>query len=150
MKLLNKLWIVKNALYSILRKTTVGVRAIVLKDGKFLLVKHTYLPHWYLVGGGVDPGEGPNNAIQRELLEEVGISCEVSPKLFSIYHSQKEGRDDYIILYTIKNFSMKPVSSPEIDEIQWVDPQELPSDISPSTKKRIEEYLGDRVMGETW
>ena len=37
---------------------TFGVRAAVIDaENRIFLVKHTYVPGWYLPGGGVDPGE---------------------------------------------------------------------------------------------
>jgi 8-oxo-dGTP pyrophosphatase MutT (NUDIX family) len=53
------------------------VRAVVIDDaGKVLLVRpHGYADHdWALVGGGVEQGENPVQAMQRELAEELGIT----------------------------------------------------------------------------
>lgn len=53
------------------------VRAVVVDDtGNILLVRpHGYDPdEWALVGGGVEQGENPVQAMQRELAEELGIT----------------------------------------------------------------------------
>jgi 8-oxo-dGTP diphosphatase len=55
------------------------VRAIVVADGKILLLLRDDNPKirdpncWQLPGGGVEDGETPDEAIKRELQEEIGI-----------------------------------------------------------------------------
>ena len=41
------------------------------QHGEILLVNHTYVPGWYLPGGGVDHGENIYQAIIREVYEDV-------------------------------------------------------------------------------
>src|SRR5437899_10521910 len=45
------------------------------EDGRILLVQHVE-GRWQLPGGAVDPGERPAVAMQRECLEEAGITFE--------------------------------------------------------------------------
>jgi len=78
--------IIKNFVYSLLDKKTIGARALVVDNDKILLVEHTYMHGWYTIGGGVEKGETPQQTILRELLEEVGIIAK-SVKLFNVYHS---------------------------------------------------------------
>jgi 8-oxo-dGTP pyrophosphatase MutT (NUDIX family) len=44
-------------------------------DGRILFVQH-FEGRWQLPGGAVDPGERPAEAMQRECLEEAGITVE--------------------------------------------------------------------------
>ena len=63
------------------------VRAIVTnKEGKYLLIQpHSYKEHmWTFVGGGVESGETLDQAIRRELKEEVGIETILSITASSI------------------------------------------------------------------
>ncbi|WP_051131935.1 NUDIX domain-containing protein [Legionella tunisiensis] len=69
---------------------TIGARALVINEDKVLLVKHSYTPGWYTIGGAVEKGETPIEAVQRELFEEVGVKCLTLPKLFSVYHNHRE------------------------------------------------------------
>ena len=43
-----------------------------------LLVKRRDIPVWVLPGGGVDPGESPEEAAVRETAEETGLTVEIS------------------------------------------------------------------------
>jgi 8-oxo-dGTP pyrophosphatase MutT (NUDIX family) len=53
-----------------------GVSVIITNlGGDVLLLKHTYGPKvWGLPGGGLRPGEDPEAAARREVLEELGIT----------------------------------------------------------------------------
>ena len=42
-------------------------------QGRVLLVRPTYKPHWDVPGGYVEPGESPTSACAREVREELGI-----------------------------------------------------------------------------
>lgn len=142
--------IIKNIILSLLAKRTVGVRALVVKDNKVLLVKHTYQPQWYTIGGAVERGETPLQAIIRELKEEVGAILNSPPQLSSVFYSRNEKRDDYVIFYLVNSCGFEEASSPEILEKKWFSFDELPHDISPATQRRIDEYLGKAIASDRW
>lgn len=56
-----------------------GVAAILMHNGKFLLQHRDNKPEitnpdkWGFVGGGIDEGETPEEAVRRECMEEVGV-----------------------------------------------------------------------------
>jgi 8-oxo-dGTP pyrophosphatase MutT (NUDIX family) len=54
-----------------------SVLGIVFDEEKLLLAKRKDVPVWVLPGGGVDPGELPEEAIIREFREEVSLDVEV-------------------------------------------------------------------------
>ena len=142
--------LLKNAVFSLLAKRTVGVRILLINEGKILLVKHTYQPNWYTIGGGVDPGETPRQAMERELKEEVGATLSTPLELFSVYYSRNEKRDDYIIFYIGQGCIQEASSSPEIAEQQWFPINDLPEDLSPATRRRIQEYFDKIAISEIW
>ena len=71
-----------------LKKNAVAV--IVNADNKILLLKRSDAPKiwmpkkWALVGGAIEKGESPQQAVEREILEETGLEIKKFVKTFSI------------------------------------------------------------------
>jgi 8-oxo-dGTP pyrophosphatase MutT (NUDIX family) len=142
--------LIRGFILSVLSKKTVGVRMLLMQDKKVLLVKHSYQQGWYTIGGGVEKGETPLEAMKRELKEEVGATLLNEPQLFSVYHSRNEKPDDYIIFYVAEGCEQEVVHSDEITEQRWFPLDALPEDATPATRRRIQEYLGEKTIDERW
>ncbi len=54
-----------------------GATAVILHEGRVLLVERADNGRWAPVSGVVDPGEHPEQTVVREALEEAGVTCEV-------------------------------------------------------------------------
>jgi ADP-ribose pyrophosphatase YjhB (NUDIX family) len=52
----------------------VGSACVIEHDGRLLLVRHSYMRHWGLPGGGLRRHEVPEAAAVRESFEEVGLA----------------------------------------------------------------------------
>ena len=141
---------IRNRLFRAVGAKTVGARALVIHNGQVLLVKHTYQKGWCTIGGMVDKGETPLQAVSRELFEEVGLIPLEKPELFGIYHSNQEKRDDYVAFYIVKKFNLTESFSPEIADKQWFPLNNLPKEATPATKRRIEEYSCMREKSDKW
>lgn len=68
--------------------------AVLYRDNRFLMQLRDNIPtivypaHWGLFGGHIEPGETPEFAVERELLEEIGYQLP-SATLFGVYEDEK-------------------------------------------------------------
>ncbi|MBA3814275.1 MAG: NUDIX domain-containing protein [Alphaproteobacteria bacterium] len=141
---------IRNLVFRIFNVKTIGARALVVNNDQVLLIKHTYQSGWYTIGGGVKKNESTREAIVRELLEEVGVIPLEAPHLFAVYHNNFEKRDDFVAFYIVKKFDIKERYSPEIADKKWFCFHDLPLEITPSTRRRIEEFLDQRQKSDRW
>ena len=106
-----------------------------------------------MVGGSIDKGETPVQALKRELLEELNIECLQEPKIFGVYYNNNKNGNDYKMIYVVEKWRQsKQIAShsSEILESRMFDPKKLPEDISPPTLRRMQEYIGVRKQDGRW
>jgi len=138
------------ALYwRICRPNTFGVRVLIIhptRKNNILLIRHTYGDRtlWNIPGGGYKPTqETPEQAIERETKEEVGLTLDTVEKVGE-YYSDNEGKRDAVILFkaTVKNADLK--ISGEIAEAIWIDYKTLTgrTDVAKVTVQAIEDSFG--------
>jgi mutator protein MutT len=78
----------------------VGVGAVIVQDGRVLLVKRKYEPladRWSLPGGAVEVGETLEACLIREMVEETGLEVGVGPviEVFDRITHDDDGRVVY-------------------------------------------------------
>jgi ADP-ribose pyrophosphatase YjhB (NUDIX family) len=141
--------------WAIRRPRTLGVRALVL-DGaeRVALVKHTYLPGWYLPGGGVKKRESFGAALIREVREEIGLADVRLDRVLGVYRSAAEGKDDHVVVFVVRTAGatadIRATDALEIEAAQWFALDALPEDMSPASLRRIGEYRRGEVGVGAW
>lgn len=125
------------------RGLTLGVRGLVTDpQGRVLLVQHTYIPGWYMPGGGVERGETAELALARELQEEAGVHVLARPVLLSVHSNEIHHPRDHVLVYRVTAWETCQASAQgEIHAVGWFAPDALPATISPATRRRISEAL---------
>lgn len=111
----------------------------VFRDGQVLLARRGQKPSpglWSLPGGRVEPGETLAAAAAREVMEEVGVSCEilgVAGALDVIQHDPAGALAAHFVVvgHAARWVSGEPATGPEAAEVGWFDPQALPDATTP-------------------
>jgi 8-oxo-dGTP pyrophosphatase MutT (NUDIX family) len=127
-------------LLRIVKPVTIGVRVMLIRDDKVLLVKHSYQDEWYFPGGGVKKKERLDQAARRESLEEVGATLG-RLELFGVYTNFIEGRTDHITVYLCDDFTIETKKDWEIEVTQFFPLNKPPQDIAKGIGRRINDYL---------
>lgn len=121
-------------------KFLVDVVAFIVKDNKLLLVKQTYQYSWGLVGGWVKKGESIENAIQREVLEELGLKVKMK-KILEIRSSPNRPVIDIAVECEMTGEDSK-IDGEEVEEVKFFDIKDLPKNILAPHKYFIDKFLG--------
>lgn len=127
----------------------VGVGALIHKNGRILLVKRRNEPNkgkWAFPGGLVELGERVEDALIREVREEVGLRIKIEGLLDVIddihYDSLGKIRFHYILIdYIASPIGGKIKLNPESSSYGWFYPKEIGEmDTSINTKKAVREF----------
>ena len=143
----------RRAWWRVSRQRSLGVRVMLHRDRKLLLIRHRYGGTLMLPGGGVDSRETMWAAARRELQEETGISaCPL--QLSGIYLHLADGRQDYVALFVgelpekLPTYRPGPLSEIESVHVETADVRD--ERISPATRRRIAEILDGSPLSEWW
>ena len=136
----------RRAYWLVARPVSVGVLSLVVDEGgRVMLVEHTYRHGWYLPGGGVHRKEPLDEAVRRELREEVGVEPAAEPRLHGVYWNFAQRKSDYIVVFLVERWSRRPSRSLEIADAQFFAPDALPEDTSPAAQRRIAEWTAGQT-----
>lgn len=121
---------------------TVTVAAVVVDpDGRILILEHAFRPGsaWGIPGGFVGAAEQPDEALRRELREEVGLELEEVALAFA--RTVPKGGQVQLVYRASARGEAHP-RTVEIKEALWVAPDALRVRLGPSQVRTIERVLG--------
>lgn len=127
------------------RPLTFGVRVMLIRGGKILLVRQTYMDGWFIPGGRIERGETLEQAARREAREEVGAELK-SISLMGAYSNFKEWKSDHNVLFFSDKFTLAGSHDKEIAEARFFPLASLPAGLWPGHRKRLMEYRRDRQL----
>jgi 8-oxo-dGTP diphosphatase len=110
--------------------------------GRVLLLKHRFRPGtgWGMPGGFMEAGEQPEEALRRELREEVGLEIE-KLRLFTTRAFQTPRQVE--IVFTARALGDLDKLSFEIQKAAWFSPNELPKELAKDQAQLIKRALND-------
>jgi ADP-ribose pyrophosphatase YjhB (NUDIX family) len=120
----------------------VGVTGVVLNArNELLLAHHVYRSGivWGLPGGGVQHGESLEHAMRREVLEETGLSVEVSGLLQVSLDARRPLLNCYF-LCTVEG-TPQPLANGELFEAGFYSLNALPGAIDPDQRAVVQRAL---------
>jgi len=138
--------------WGIRRPVAVGVRALIVREGAVLLVRHRAgVAPWALPGGGVHRYERLAEAARREAKEETGATVRIEA-LLGIYDTFHDGVSNYIAVFVCTPLGEpQPPPSIEIAEARFFPLGATPPDIDHGSRRRIDDYLaGVRGVAKNW
>jgi 8-oxo-dGTP pyrophosphatase MutT (NUDIX family) len=125
-------------------------------DGRILLVRSFNREPWGCPGGVIDPGESPEQAAERELAEETGLSLRAG-RLLHVAWATGDGSDLPNMPGVQFYFDLGTVPLPhpplrlqpdEIRDAAWVAPADLPAYTGALRVSRLHAALAARTGAE--
>ena len=124
------------------RTQRLGAYAVVVHEDALLLTRISTIGFpagwWALPGGGVDHGESPHVAVERELYEETGFRAR-SRRLVDVHdihivdHGRNDQYEDFHGVHLLYAIDVDPTVTPRVveqggttDLVRWVPLDELP------------------------
>lgn len=114
-------------------------------SGRLLLARRAPKQHlegfWELPGGKVEPGESLQQALQRELEEELGLQAAIGAEIARTIHHYDRGSIELIAFSAkIGNDVCRMVVH---DVVAWLNPSEIvPLRVAPADVPLLEEIIG--------
>ena len=145
-------FILRRLLLRLLRVRTSGVKVMLFNEaGQLLLIRNSYGDRnlFLLPGGGISGGESAAQAAVREVREELGLDIG-TVEAVATYISTAEGKRDTIHLFRATTHSEAKIDGWEVMEARFFPLDDLPKQVSPATRRRIEELTGRRPIEDSW
>lgn len=141
----------RESFLAMLNATLPRTRAIaqgVVRDdrGRVLVCELTYKKDWDLPGGVVDPHEAPRTALEREVLEELGVALTASRLLAVNWLPPYRQWDDALLfvydLGTVPDLRERAVlESSELAGVHWLAADQLEDHLAPYAARHLRAIL---------
>lgn len=125
----------------------VGCGAVIMQDGKILLLKRVRAPeagHWGIPGGKVDWLETLEHAVKREIAEEVGLQLDSLELLVNVDQIDTEKAEHWVApVYRVTAFTGQAVvQEPEKHSgMDWFELDQLPEPLTIATRTALHALL---------
>jgi 8-oxo-dGTP diphosphatase len=105
------------------------VAAVIEREGKILIgrrkAEQSHPLKWEFPGGKIETGESPEQALVRELDEELGIRAAIGPRVTRIRHNYRHGGAVDLQFFAIHEFSGE-IENRIYRQVRWVRLEDLP------------------------
>lgn len=134
------------------RSFWIPVVAGFLRKGDQILVgqrpeNHSLAGLWEFPGGKIESNESPENALVRELNEELGIEVEIGELKMAASHSYGDV-NILILFYEILFWKGEPKAKHHL-KLEWITPKELFNRPIPEANQRMKDRLL-KILEQPW
>jgi 8-oxo-dGTP pyrophosphatase MutT (NUDIX family) len=117
-----------------------GAGAIVVRDGRVLLIHRPKHDDWGFPKGKLEPGEDEAAAAVREVEEEVGLRVRLGARLGEARYALGDGTPK-VVAYFRAEADGDPESREGVDEVRWATPAEAALILSYAHDRELLERL---------
>ena len=127
------------------------VAALIHHDGKLLVCQRkrgtSFAMMWEFPGGKVKPGETLEQALTRELEEELGTKATIGTEVYRTKHRYAELGDAIELIFFNTQLDPKKVRNLVFEEILWRYPSSLPElNFLPADKELIKKLASGALL----
>jgi 8-oxo-dGTP diphosphatase len=101
---------------------------------------------WEFPGGKIEAGESPEQALARELDEELGIRATIGARVTRVRHNYRHGGAVDLQFFAVREFSGEIVNR-IYQQVRWVRFDELPNyDFLPADRGLIRDLAAGKLL----
>jgi 8-oxo-dGTP diphosphatase len=109
---------------------TAVVAAVIERDGQVLIGQRPagkrHGLKWEFPGGKVEPGESPEDALRRELEEELGIQAVIGGRMADYEYTYPARASIQLIFFAVREFTGK-MENRVFEQVRWETRERLPT-----------------------
>jgi 8-oxo-dGTP diphosphatase len=106
------------------------VAALILRDKEVFICQRkagtAMALQWEFPGGKIEPGETPEQALRRELQEELGIEAKIGPFIAEVQHNYRNGGSIHLRFFAVYHFE-GDMQNRIFQDMRWAELRDLPA-----------------------